>query len=71
MSDIPQQGSHQYVLTLQNRDRNICTATGTLTPELGSTRHDVFAQLRGDVVRKYPAMANPAVVFFSLEPNQI
>ncbi|MER5484028.1 hypothetical protein ABT024_12540 [Streptomyces sp. NPDC002812] len=71
MSSSTPQGSHMYVLTLQNEQGNICTLSGTFTPDPGTTRHDVHQQLRENAVRRYPSLENSAVVFFSLESNQL
>ncbi|MCX5296838.1 hypothetical protein OG898_10085 [Streptomyces sp. NBC_00193] len=70
LSPAPQ-GSHMYVLTLQNQHGNICTLSGTFTPDPGTTRHDVHQQLREDAVRRYPSLENATVVFFSLESNHL
>ncbi|MFJ6481916.1 hypothetical protein ACIQK6_17575 [Streptomyces sp. NPDC091682] len=71
MSSSSSQGSHMYVLTLQNRDRSVCTVSGALTPVPGATRYDLYLHLRSEMVRHYPSMEDGSVTFFSLEPNQI
>ncbi|MEU3750980.1 MULTISPECIES: hypothetical protein [Streptomyces] len=71
MQNTQRQGSHMYVLTLQNRHGATCTFTGTHTPPEGWTRFDVHDQLRAESVRSYPSMEGATVLFFSLEPNTL
>ncbi|MGA5064494.1 hypothetical protein ACPB9E_12060 [Streptomyces exfoliatus] len=71
MESNTQQGTHLYVLTLQNRQQSACTVSGTFTPEPGFTRFDVLGQLRIDVVRQYPSMEGAVVLYFALEANHL
>ncbi|WP_121830155.1 hypothetical protein [Streptomyces sp. S1] len=65
------QGTHVYVLTLQNSQHSACTVSGTYTPSPGVTRYDALTQLRIDVVRQYPSMEGAVVLYFALEPNHL
>ncbi|MGX2994528.1 hypothetical protein JNUCC64_09555 [Streptomyces sp. JNUCC 64] len=67
----PQQGSHQYVLTLDLPGRAMSTWTGTLTPGTNDTRHDVYRWLRDQITADNPTFTTGTVTFFSLEPNQL
>ncbi|MFE5900785.1 hypothetical protein ACFQ67_25715 [Streptomyces sp. NPDC056488] len=71
MDRSPAQGSHVYVLTLQNPQHSACTLSGTYTPPPGMTRFDVLTQLRIDMVRQYPSMEGAVVLYFALEPNHL
>ncbi|MGA5063164.1 hypothetical protein ACPB9E_05185 [Streptomyces exfoliatus] len=71
MESNTQQGTHLYVLTLQNRQQSACTVSGTFTPEPGFTRFDVLGQLRIDMVRQYPSMEGAVVLYFALEANHL
>ncbi|MEV3875030.1 hypothetical protein [Streptomyces sp. NPDC049906] len=68
---VAQQGSHQYVLTLDLPGRAVSTWTGTLTPGTRDTRHDIYLWLRDQITTETPAFAQGNVVFFSLEPNHL
>ncbi|MFI9112751.1 hypothetical protein [Streptomyces venezuelae] len=63
------QGTHVYVLTLENERKSACTISGTYTPPPGATRWDILGQLRVDAVRQYPSMEGGIVLYFSLEEN--
>ncbi|WP_338496707.1 hypothetical protein [Streptomyces sp. SJL17-4] len=71
MQSNTQQGSHMYVLTMQNRQESACTLSGTYTPPPGLTRFDILAQLRLDAVRQYPSMEGAVVLHFAFEPNTV
>ncbi|MDX2559336.1 hypothetical protein PV371_06700 [Streptomyces sp. TX20-6-3] len=71
MNSNTQQGTHIYVLTLQNRQQSACTISGTYTPPPGTTRYDILAQLRFDAVRQYPSMEGAVVLYFALETNDL
>lgn len=66
-----QQGSHMYVLTLQTREMDVCTVSGTCTPPPGATRYDVLVQLQIDAARRYPSMTGGIVLHFALESNTV
>ncbi|MGW1116540.1 hypothetical protein ACWD5B_05440 [Streptomyces tanashiensis] len=65
------QGTHMYVLSLQNRQMSACTISGTYTPAPWDTRFDILNRLRLDAVRQYPSMEGSIVVYFALEPNEL
>ncbi|MEU4065942.1 hypothetical protein AB0F25_26600 [Streptomyces wedmorensis] len=65
------QGSHLYVLSLQNGRMGACTISGTYTPPAGATRYDILTQLRIDAVREYPSMEGSIVLYFALETNRL
>ncbi|APE21700.1 MULTISPECIES: hypothetical protein [Streptomyces] len=69
-SNTPQ-GTHVYVLTLENQRKSACTLSGTYTPPPGATRWDVLSQLRFDAVRQYPSMESAIVLYFALEANRL
>ncbi|MET8505457.1 hypothetical protein ABZV60_12460 [Streptomyces sp. NPDC004787] len=69
INDQPQ-GSHMYVLTLATRQGQ-GTASGTITPEPGQSRFDVFDQIWGEMLHRRPSLENATVLFFSLEPNTL
>ncbi|WP_407552735.1 hypothetical protein QOM21_22775 [Streptomyces sp. Pv4-95] len=68
---VQQQGTHQWVITVELPGRAMETFYGTYTPPAGATRHDVFLGIKGDIALKSPDMARANVVFFALEPNQL
>ncbi|MGW8762316.1 hypothetical protein ACWGN5_07425 [Streptomyces sp. NPDC055815] len=65
------QGTHMYVLSLQNSQMSACTISGTYTPPPGATRFDILNRLRLDAVRQYPSMEGSIVVYFALETNDL
>ncbi|MFI1973706.1 hypothetical protein [Streptomyces wedmorensis] len=70
-SNTGQQGTHLYVLSLQNSRMGACTLSGTYTPQPGATRYDILSQLRIDAAREYPSMEGSVVLYFALEPNRL
>lgn len=70
-TDDQPQGSHMYVLTLQGRNGDTCTISGTYTPHAGWSRFDFYTRLRTEAARSYPAMENAKVLFFSLDRNTL
>ncbi|MFF7779487.1 hypothetical protein ACFZCG_34320 [Streptomyces tanashiensis] len=71
MQSNNQQGTHMYVLSLQNRQMSACTVSGTYTPGPDVTRFDILNQLRIDTVRQYPSMEGAIVLYFALEANDL
>ncbi|CAM5581406.1 MULTISPECIES: hypothetical protein [Streptomyces] len=71
MENNGRQGSHMYVLTLQNDGGHVCTLSGTFSPLAGWSRHDFYTQLRTDASRRYPSMASATVLYFSLDKNTL
>ncbi|GGU78967.1 hypothetical protein GCM10010275_12250 [Streptomyces litmocidini] len=65
------QGTHMYVLSLQNRQMSACTISGTCTPDPWDTRFDILNRLRLDAIRQYPPMKGSIVVYFALEMNDL
>ncbi|MFB6839528.1 hypothetical protein [Streptomyces sp. NPDC056361] len=65
------QGTHMYVLSLQNSRMGACTVSGTYTPPVGVTRYDILTQLRIDAVRQYPSMEGAVVLYFDLQTNTL
>lgn len=65
------QGTHHYVLTLEKAGQFTATFSGTCTPRPGSTRHDAYTELLASIRQQDPRMNGAAVMFWSLEPNQI
>ncbi|XUM04894.1 hypothetical protein ACQ86F_17875 [Streptomyces venezuelae ATCC 10712] len=68
-SNTRPQGTHMYVLSLQNRQMNACTISGTYTPPPGATRFDILNRLRVDAAREYPSMEGAIVLYFALDAN--
>ncbi|MFG3038567.1 hypothetical protein ACGFYZ_16890 [Streptomyces sp. NPDC048330] len=66
-----QQGTHLYVLSLQNSRLGACTVSGTFTPTPGMTRYDILTQLRTEAVTEYPTMQGSVVLYFALQPNHL
>ncbi|MFE6835267.1 hypothetical protein ACFVFI_10600 [Streptomyces sp. NPDC057705] len=66
-----QQGSYQWILTLELPGRVAATQCGTWNPVPGSTRHDVFVAIRQYVTSSFPDLERATVAFFALEPNQL
>ncbi|MET8826070.1 hypothetical protein ABZX40_13440 [Streptomyces sp. NPDC004610] len=67
------QGTHHYVLTLQavvGGGVAFASRVGTVTPHPGATRHDIYLDLRAEIVRTSPDLAQGSVLFFDLQPNQ-
>jgi hypothetical protein len=71
MESSTEQGSHLYVLTLQNCQQSACTLAGTYTPPPGATRYDILTQLQTDAYRRAPSMEGAVVLYFALEPNTV
>ncbi|MBZ4322482.1 hypothetical protein [Streptomyces huiliensis] len=67
----PPQGTYHWIITLELPGRGTYSAYGTWTPPAGSTRHDVFMALRGQITAEHPELTHANVVFFALEPNQL
>ncbi|MBP0453978.1 hypothetical protein J5Y04_31215 [Kitasatospora sp. RG8] len=72
---VPQQGTHQYVLTLQKPMPNgvgymVSTSSGTCSPT-GMSRHDLYTWLVGEMVRQTPQLASASTLFFDVQPNRI
>ncbi|MGW8765552.1 hypothetical protein ACWGN5_23925 [Streptomyces sp. NPDC055815] len=65
------QGTHLYVLSLQNNRQAACTISGTYTPPPGATRFDILNRLRIDAARQYPSMEGAIVLYFALEANDL
>lgn len=66
-----QQGTHHYVMTLELPGRMAATWTGTVTPGVYDTRHDVYVLLRHHATADHPEYTHANVAFFSLEPNAL
>jgi len=69
-----QQGTHHYLLTLQVPTGGgfyTSTYAGTCTPLAGSTRHDVYQQLRNEMARNNSQLAKATLLFFDLQPNRL
>ena len=64
-----------YVLTLEWPGYNMSTRSGTLTPNEGTTRAQVFTEIFRSVadqmVRPPGATGDPNVLLWSFEPNQL
>ncbi|MFB6813092.1 hypothetical protein ACFCV8_00895 [Streptomyces sp. NPDC056347] len=45
--------------------------SGVMTPAPDWTRHDTYLAIREEHVKQNPAMRGAALLFFSLEPNQL
>lgn len=65
------QGTHMYVLTMDLPGRSTVTVDGTITPDTGATRHDVYRDIKARTVRNYPEMARGIVTLFDLQPNAL
>ncbi|MFD3530493.1 hypothetical protein [Streptomyces sp. NPDC058664] len=70
-SQIPQQGTHHWVLTLDLPNSVRVTDFGTYTPLPNTTRHDAFTVIRESFIEQHPQLARASVLFFSLEPNDL
>ncbi|GAA5615648.1 hypothetical protein CP981_17540 [Streptomyces platensis] len=66
-----QQGTHQWVITLEKPGRVSGSWYGAYTPPAGATRHDVFTVLKSGIEAENPELAGATVIFFALEPNQL
>jgi hypothetical protein len=60
-----------WILTLDVPGRTTLTRYGVLVNDRGLTRAELFSEIRDEVARSYPGMANANTVFWSLEPNQL
>ncbi|MFF9427689.1 hypothetical protein [Streptomyces sp. NPDC014746] len=65
------QGTHLYILSLQNSRQAACTISGTYTPPPGATRFDILNRLRLDAAREYPSMEGAIVLYFALDTNHL
>ncbi|MFE5828982.1 hypothetical protein ACFQ8W_01715 [Streptomyces sp. NPDC056508] len=65
------QGTHMYVLTLNLPARAAVTVDGTVTPDPGATRHDLYRDIKARTIKTHPDMAYGVVTFFSLQPNTL
>ncbi|MFE4018561.1 hypothetical protein ACFXPZ_14225 [Streptomyces sp. NPDC059101] len=70
-----QQGTHHFVLTLQQQTPGGAIALATFangcTPQPGQTRADVYADLLEAVTYQDPALKGANVIFFALERNEL
>ncbi|MGW1887877.1 hypothetical protein [Streptomyces sp. NPDC001970] len=62
-----------FIITFSHRERDLMTFSGTYTPVLGMSRHDVFSTIRADHQRQLPShfQSHCQVTFFSLERNEL
>jgi hypothetical protein len=64
---------YHYVITLQGEMRNshqsVTYESGTITPEPGQTRSDLFRQVFNSAAGR--CGPNPVPLFFSLEPDEL
>ncbi|MFD7734323.1 hypothetical protein ACFV6F_28590 [Kitasatospora phosalacinea] len=66
------QGTHHYVLTLQTLGgRRIFTLSGLVTPRVGGSRWEIYQELVAVAARQEPELANPIVLFYDIQPNQL
>jgi len=66
--------TYHWVITLQQPIRNGYTNStnhGTVTAAPGETRQDLYAKTLGAVTSQNPRLDGAAVMFFSLEPNEL
>ncbi|MBM4794607.1 hypothetical protein HXP44_21710 [Streptomyces sioyaensis] len=68
---IQQQGTHQWVITLEKPGLASGSWYGVYTPPVGATRHDVFKVLKSGIEAENPELAGATVIFFALEPNTL
>jgi hypothetical protein len=74
MDSATAQDSHHFVLTLQKPSGSgwaTGTWAGSFTPSPGATRYEVYAALVAQCSREHPEVAGGAVVYFSLERNEL
>lgn len=69
-----EQGSHFWLLVMQSRIKGgvaNSSYSGTLQPDPGETRYDLFLAIRDMVAEQYPDAMESAVLAFDVQPNQI
>jgi hypothetical protein len=65
---------HHWLITLQmpvNNGFGVITTGGTLPIASGSSRAQVYREIRDALTRQDPALERADVLFFSLEPDQL
>ncbi|WP_263168139.1 hypothetical protein [Streptomyces sp. SCSIO ZS0520] len=65
------EGTHHWIITVEQPGRASLTIDGSCTPGLGATRRDVFRDVKAFAESKHPDLRGANVVFFALESNQI
>lgn len=65
------QGSHFWMMVIQQRGGVVGSYQGTTTPERGETRLDLFNRVRTEIGRDYPDSVNGAVIDFDVQPNKL
>ncbi len=70
-----QQGTHHFVLTLQQQVPDgafaMVTFANGCTPQPGQTRADVYTDLLAAVTYEVPELKGANIIFFSLERNEL
>jgi len=63
-----------WLMTIQTPNRagyNITDYQGVTTPAPGTTRLDLFNQIRNEIYREYPQSQGGAVIAFDLQANEL
>lgn len=66
--------TYHWIITLQSPSASgetVGTFYGTVDPAPGQTRGDVYARLRNRSAAQLPGTAQPTVLFFALEPEDL
>lgn len=61
---------YHYVMTV-DREPGLRTHSGTMSIPDGATRSDAYAWAYEQILSAVPDAVSPAVVFWSLEPNDL
>jgi hypothetical protein len=69
-----EQGTHFYFMVIQtsiNGGTQVSENYGTLTPNEGATRIDLYEAVKADAIRRNPIAAHGAVIAFDIQPNKL
>ena len=74
MTDNADQGTHFWFMAIQtpnSRGYFVADYKGTITPEPGATRLDLFNELLDGVGQRWPESRGGVVLAFDIQPNKL
>jgi hypothetical protein len=69
-----EQGTHFYFMVIETHTPGGSQTSenyGTLTPDSGATRIDLYQAIKAEAIRRNPLAAHGAVVAFDIQPNKL
>jgi hypothetical protein len=67
---MPKQGTHFWLMTFAD-ERGHYGANGTMTPEPGATRIDMYNVIHATLVERDPDLRGVPVIAFDIQPNRL